>query len=71
LEVLGCHPVDRNIIAVHIGLSTGMRKGEVRGLVWSDIDLQDRAIAVTHSLDQSSIYRAGFSLRTVWNYPKE
>jgi integrase len=58
LEVLGRHPVDRNIIAVHIGLSTGMRKGEVLGLVWSDIDLQGSVIAVTHSLDRYKDHKA-------------
>lgn len=32
-----------------IGLSTGMRRGEILGLMWEDIDFEGRIITVTHN----------------------
>ncbi|MDR1183799.1 MAG: site-specific integrase [Coriobacteriales bacterium] len=53
LDVLDALPADRNVIAVHIGLATGMRKGEVLGLTWGNVDLTNMAINVTASLDMT------------------
>jgi len=36
--------------AARIALGTGMRRGEILGLMWSDVDLEKRFISVTHSL---------------------
>jgi integrase len=43
-------PLDRNTLAVYIGLATGMRRGEVLGLAWANVDLEDAAISVEVSL---------------------
>ena len=51
-EILDAMPLDRNTIALYIGLATGMRKGEVFGLRWGDTDLRDGIINVAHSLDR-------------------
>ena len=39
-----------NVLAVRIGLATGMRRGEVFGLCWGSIDLESRRLNVTQSL---------------------
>jgi len=57
LEVLESCPVDRNTVAVHIGLSTGLRRGEVLGLTWGDVDIGSQAIYVTHTLDRFKNYK--------------
>ena len=36
---------------VLIGLRTGMRQGEIRGLQWSSVDWLNRSVAIRHSLD--------------------
>lgn len=41
------------IIAVRIGLATGMRLGEVLGLPWGNVDLEARTITVSQSLTQT------------------
>ncbi len=38
--------------AVIIGLATGLRRGEICGLRWSDVDLPNRTVHVRHSLDR-------------------
>lgn len=38
------------LMAVRIGLATGMRRGEVFGLVWDDIDLKRGIVSVRRSL---------------------
>ena len=43
--------LDRNTIALYIGIVTGMRRGEVLALRWSNIDLEDMSLRVTHALD--------------------
>lgn len=35
-----------------LALHTGMRRGEVLGLRWADVDLENRLISVSHSLSQ-------------------
>ena len=37
-------------IAARIGLATGMRRGEVIGLTWGNVDLENRRIRVTQSV---------------------
>ena len=39
----------RIYLAVLLGLLTGMRRGEVRGLLWNDIDLDNQIINVQHN----------------------
>jgi len=39
----------RIYLAVLLGLLTGMRRGEVRGLLWEDIDLENKIINVRHN----------------------
>ncbi len=51
LKALDAMPLDRNTIAVYIGLATGMRRGEVLALQWNNIDFRSMHIDVTHSLD--------------------
>ena len=48
-------------------LYTGMRVGEVTGLRWEDIDLQDGIISVNHTLvyfDKGGSERCGFAVNT-------
>ena len=49
-SVRGLHTLG-NIIAVRIGLATGMRRGEVMGLTWEHVSLEGYAITVRQSLD--------------------
>jgi integrase len=53
LSVLERSGLNRNTLAVRIGLATGMRKGEVLGLRWQDIDLIGNCIHVNHALDSN------------------
>lgn len=39
-----------NVLAIRIGLATGMRRGEVFGLCWGSIDLENRRLNVAQSL---------------------
>lgn len=48
-KVRGIHGVG-NVMAVRIGLATGMRRGEVFGLVWKNVDLEKRVLHVCQSL---------------------
>jgi integrase len=52
LRILNSYPINRNSVAVHIGLGTGMRKGEVLALTWHDIDFYDHVIIVGYSIDR-------------------
>ena len=45
----GLHHIG-NIMAVRLGLATGMRRGEVFGLIWGNVDLDRRTIRVCQSL---------------------
>ena len=45
----GLHHVG-NVIAVRIGLATGMRRGEVFALTWENVDLDRRTIRVCQSI---------------------
>jgi integrase len=48
-------------------LWTGMRVGEITGLRWDDIDLEDETISVNHTLvyyDKGGEERCGFSINT-------
>jgi integrase len=49
--VLNSLPLNRNTLAVYIGLATGMRRGEVLALRWQNVDFDDMAINVTGSLN--------------------
>jgi integrase len=51
LRILDSYPINRNSVAVHIGLGTGMRKGEVLALTWADIDFYGHSIIVGYSID--------------------
>ncbi|MDY4652312.1 MAG: site-specific integrase [Atopobiaceae bacterium] len=42
---------DGRIVAVWLALATGMRRGEVLGLQWRDVDLESSRITVRHQLD--------------------
>jgi site-specific recombinase XerC len=44
LQILNALHLDRNIVAIYIGLATGMRKGEVLGLTWDDVDFYEGII---------------------------
>jgi integrase len=43
---------DRYFIVYHLGLSTGMRRGEILGLRWKDIDLDKRELQVKQTLSK-------------------
>lgn len=51
LAILKSGELSRNTLAVSIGLATGMRRGEVLGLRWQDIDLAGNSIHVNNALD--------------------
>jgi integrase len=46
-----------NVIAVRIGLATGMRRGEVCALDWGDVDLESGTIRVGKSLTQKGVVK--------------
>lgn len=50
--IRGLYPIC-NILAVRVGLATGMRLGEVMGLVWENVDLHQPCI---HVVQQRSTY---------------
>jgi integrase len=58
LSALGAAAIDRNTVALRIGLATGMRRGEVLGLRWQDIDLTNNSIHVRNALDRSKNLKA-------------
>jgi integrase len=45
----------RLYMPVLLAVTTGLRRGEILGLKWSDIDLQDGTLAVRRSLEQTSV----------------
>lgn len=45
-SILENEPLDGRIVAVRLGMSTGMRKGEVLGLDWENVDLASFKISV-------------------------
>ncbi len=47
--------------AILLALTTGMRRGEIAALTWSDVDLKSGAVTVTKSLEQT---RAGLTVKT-------
>lgn len=50
----------RLYMPVLLAASTGMRRGEILGLRWSDIDLNRQVLSVTHSLEETA---AGLRLK--------
>lgn len=52
LDILDSSELSRNIVAVYIGLATGLRRGEVLALRWCNIDLDKLVIRVTHGIDK-------------------
>lgn len=52
IRTLNDSVLDRNTVAVRIGVATGMRRGEVLALQWNNIDLDDCSITVSHAIDQ-------------------
>ncbi len=49
--VLAALPLDRNTVAVYLGLATGMRRGEILGLFWEDVDLEDKTLNIAFAID--------------------
>ena len=45
---------------IFLALATGLRRGEVLGLRWSDVDLERRTLTVAQSLEQT---RAGLAFK--------
>ena len=43
-------------IMLHMAVLTGMRQGELRGLLWKDVDFQNQTIHVRRSIDQFQIF---------------
>lgn len=50
-EVLLSHAHEATHEMILMGLRTGMRQGELKGLQWSSVDWQNRSVAVRHSQD--------------------
>ena len=46
---------------IFLALATGMRRGEILGLRWSDVDLDRRTLTVAQSLEQT---KAGLRFKT-------
>ena len=44
-------PAEEPDIAYYLAVSTGMRRGEVCGLTWRDVDIENRVISIRHSYD--------------------
>ena len=54
LLLLRGHPDKRFAMATTLALSTGMRRGEICGLRWKDVDLDGNEIHVAHSLIEAA-----------------
>lgn len=48
-------PFDAHVIAVALAMNTGMRRGEVLGLTWEDVDYSVGVIHVRHSLSSDGM----------------
>lgn len=44
-------PAEEPDVAYYLAVSTGMRRGEVCGLTWRDVDIENRVISIRHSYD--------------------
>ena len=53
-ELLKGHPDYRFCTAVNLALDTGMRRGELCGLLWADVDLNSSSIHVRRALVEAS-----------------
>lgn len=51
---LGTLEDHRHYIAFFLAIHTGMRKGEILGLPWSNVDYKNRCIVVTQTLEQDT-----------------
>lgn len=51
-EILDVSHLDRNTIAVYIGLASGLRREETLALDWSNINLDNAVITITHHVDR-------------------
>lgn len=45
-------PTDASQLAIRLSIRTGMRRGEVCGLSWGDIDFENKTISIVHSYDE-------------------
>ncbi|MFL6238830.1 MAG: tyrosine-type recombinase/integrase [Actinomycetes bacterium] len=53
----------------HLIAFTGMRRGEALGLMWDDVDLENRTLSVARALVQNADYKAG-KTGLGWSTPK-
>lgn len=49
--------MNAHVVAVKIGMTTGMRKGEVLGLTWGAIDLRTKKLSVKQQLTQDGLLK--------------
>ncbi|HET7657834.1 MAG TPA: site-specific integrase, partial [Bacillales bacterium] len=49
-KFLDCADGERTFIAFYLAIKTGMRQGEILGLKWNDIDLENQTISVVRAL---------------------
>lgn len=59
---------DRFVVAVELALQTGMRRGEVCGLRWGDVDTQTRVIHIRNAIKRGTRDKGWYDTEGTKNY---
>ncbi len=66
LLLAGCQTIDTHLLAsiIEFAIQTGMRRGEIMGLTWADIDLENRK-AYLHKTKNGEVRQVPLTLRAI------